>query len=524
MAVVPFVFANETGAIPLSQLDVNFANCKAFAETAGNVTGNIQSNITAVGTLTSLTVSGNAVISGNITAGNINANITIGGSNTQVLFNDNGVPNAVPGLTFNKSGNILSVTGNIQGNAAVVGNVIIALTGNIGTAANVTTFRLANNFPTTFFIGGNASNVFIANVNSTTTMSGNVAAGGNISATGNVTGNFIIGNISQATGLTKIVNGTSFANIATANGNIVLNTSGNTWTFDTTGNIVFGTGGMIRSKLYSGNTGVALFDSTANGEVSLNWNNNNFIYVDSTGSYMQSTGLDIVKLNSGQLSVGTGTTVAISATGNIQGANVRSLGVVFGNACLLTPGFISATGNAIVGGNLSVSGNASAPTAANGTNTTQLATTAFVNNTLVNTIPTGVITLWYGSLASIPAGWALCNGANGTPDLRDRFIVGAGNAYAVNATGGSANAVVVSHTHTATSTVSDPGHSHSYTTYASFQPQDGFTTSCWVGTANATTGSQVTGISVATSIANAGVSGTNANLPPYYALAYIMKL
>jgi hypothetical protein len=45
--------------------------------------------------------------------------------------------------------------------------------------------------------------------------------------------------------------------------------------------------------------------------------------------------------------------------------------------------------------------------------------------------------MWSGSIASIPAGWALCNGSNGTPDLRDRFVVGAGNTLAVGATGGS---------------------------------------------------------------------------------------
>ena len=71
MAVVPFVFADETGSIPLSQLDVNFANVKAFAETAGNVTGNIQANITAVGTLVSLTVSGN--VTAPLFQGNLNS-------------------------------------------------------------------------------------------------------------------------------------------------------------------------------------------------------------------------------------------------------------------------------------------------------------------------------------------------------------------------------------------------------------------------------------------------------------------
>jgi hypothetical protein len=50
----------------------------------------------------------------------------------------------------------------------------------------------------------------------------------------------------------------------------------------------------------------------------------------------------------------------------------------------------------------------------------------------------GMIILWSGSVVSIPAGWLLCNGASSTPDLRDRFVVGAGSTYAVDATGGSA--------------------------------------------------------------------------------------
>jgi hypothetical protein len=79
MAVVPYTFANQAGQIPLSELDVNFANVKAFAETAGNVTGNVQANITAVGTLTSLSVAGNIVASA-VTAnviGNVASMVTI---------------------------------------------------------------------------------------------------------------------------------------------------------------------------------------------------------------------------------------------------------------------------------------------------------------------------------------------------------------------------------------------------------------------------------------------------------------
>ena len=138
-----------------------------------------------------------------------------------------------------------------------------------------------------------------------------------------------------------------------------------------------------------------------------------------------------------------------------------------------------------------------------------------------NTVPSGLIAIWSGSTGSIPSGWLLCNGSNGTPDLRNSFILGAGNTYAVGATGGSTDAIVVSHTHTATSVVTDPGHNHSYTTSNGGAQPNGYIGSN--GNSSSTTGSAFTGITVATTNASTGTSGSGANLPPYYALAYIMK-
>jgi hypothetical protein len=129
-------------------------------------------------------------------------------------------------------------------------------------------------------------------------------------------------------------------------------------------------------------------------------------------------------------------------------------------------------------------------------------------------IPAGGIFLWSGSIGSIPAGYVLCNGSNGTPDLRDKFIVGAGSSYAVNATGGSADSIVVAHTHT----ITDPGHNHTVAgdgAGSNFPPLNSGTSATTVSTSTATTGITATN--------STGVSGTNANLPPYYALCYIMK-
>ena len=127
-------------------------------------------------------------------------------------------------------------------------------------------------------------------------------------------------------------------------------------------------------------------------------------------------------------------------------------------------------------------------------------------------VPTGGIILWSGAQAAIPTGWLLCDGTSGTPNLRDRFVVGAGSAYSVGATGGSADAIVVSHTHTAT--VTDPGHSHSFQkAFASFST--GLPSSSDNNGQQTTqvTTTATTGISVSNS--TTGSSGTNANLQPY---------
>jgi hypothetical protein len=159
-------------------------------------------------------------------------------------------------------------------------------------------------------------------------------------------------------------------------------------------------------------------------------------------------------------------------------------------------------------------------TLVSGTNIKTVNGTSLLGSGDVSTsLPTGIITLWSGSAASIPTGWLLCDGTNSTPDLRDRFVVGAGSTYAVGATGGSANATLVSHTHTAT--VTDPGHTHnlpgSTSSGGTVQTQLGVNSTAQ----NGTTTSASTGITVG--ISTEGSSATNANLPPYYALCYIMK-
>ena len=133
-------------------------------------------------------------------------------------------------------------------------------------------------------------------------------------------------------------------------------------------------------------------------------------------------------------------------------------------------------------------------------------------------LPSGCILIWSGSTGSIPSGFLLCDGTNGTPDLRNSFVLGAGNSYTVGQTGGSTDAIVVAHTHTAT--VTDPGHIHTLNTSNSATTYGGGP-SIFAASVGGQTNSAVTGITVANT--STGTSGTNANMPPYYALAYIMK-
>jgi microcystin-dependent protein len=129
-----------------------------------------------------------------------------------------------------------------------------------------------------------------------------------------------------------------------------------------------------------------------------------------------------------------------------------------------------------------------------------------------------MIMIWSGSVGSIPTGWVLCNGSNSTPDLRDKFVIGAGTSYAVGGTGGSKDAVVVSHTHTAT----DSGHTHTIAVANQSNVNDSTSGGDQRPQTSSTTLTTATGTANIT-VASTGVSGNNANLPPYYALCYIMK-
>ncbi len=140
-------------------------------------------------------------------------------------------------------------------------------------------------------------------------------------------------------------------------------------------------------------------------------------------------------------------------------------------------------------------------------------------------MPPGGIIMWSGSVASIPDGWGLCNGLNGTPDLRNRFIVGAGSTYAIGAAGGEdgvtlTEAQMPAHTH-------GPG---SYTgQYKTKETDDGATDghgaiTFWYGETGMQWSTEAYVRIIAGVSGSTGTGSSHENRPPYYALAYIMKL
>ena len=148
------------------------------------------------------------------------------------------------------------------------------------------------------------------------------------------------------------------------------------------------------------------------------------------------------------------------------------------------------------------------------------------------TIPAGLISMWSGSIGSIPSGWYLCDGSNGTPNLTDRFVIGAGSSYAVNGTGGVSSVTLVTgnmpaHTHTATSVVTDPSHSHGSTIGTGFISNGGSEQLAGGNNLNfgrpTATATASTGITVATTNASVGSGSSFSILNPYYALAFIQK-
>lgn len=181
--------------------------------------------------------------------------------------------------------------------------------------------------------------------------------------------------------------------------------------------------------------------------------------------------------------------------------------------------------------------------------TNKTLTNPIIDGTITGTgnfIQTGMIVMWSGTIANIPTGWVLCDGTNSTPDLRDKFIIGAaaddGGVAKTNVetsytqSGGQKDAALVTHTHSLSGSTASGG-SHNHDHQAAYHTQIRYSSAGTYynyggGTADdaayilrtSTHPGHVHSLSSGTATAPTGaVTADNKNLPPYFALAFIMK-
>jgi hypothetical protein len=506
-----FIYGTVVGSVAAGALDATTLGLLTPA--AANVTqfnvldqANIYSTIDSISTATgALTVSGGV---------GVGANINIGG-------------NLIAGGNANVAS--LAVSGQVNSDLYFWGKTVFVDGSPVQTAAQA-------------FTGGNITNAtrFLSTTQSTSSITGAVRVAGGLGVAGNV-------NIGSNIG---VVGFAGFGAAVTVIDRLNIGPASNV--------VIFGGNGGIRGTVVTaaqpGITSVgSLSGLSMSGNITAGSSNTHSIgdasvpFLDVFAFRTTSAFLNGQLTTASQPAItAVGTLGALSVTGNIAAGNVSATNGTFTDVqgtiltasqtnitAVGTLGSLAVTGN-ISANNVSINNtanfvgpvtfnsNAQGVTAAITDNSVNLATTEFVRNIL----PAGIVVMWSGAVINIPNGWFLCDGANSTPDLRDRFVIGAGSTYAVDATGGSANAIVVSHTHTAT--VTDPGHVHQMTrvltdanTDATFDAVSQFATNDDANYQNRNTDSAVTGISVG--ISTIGSSGTDANLPPYYALCYIMK-
>jgi hypothetical protein len=310
MTQVPYTFGTESSPIPLSQLDANFAVTPQFATTAGNVVNPIQANITSIGTLSSLSVTGNVNAGnvrttgsfssfGNIASGNVNTGglVSAFGNVTGGQFITNG--NAVAGnlntigvvtATGNVTGGNISTAGQISAQGNISSQGIISATGNIVTDA---TFigNFQGNITGNLSVGGSNTQVLFNS-------NGNVGAAGGltydsgantlgilgvVSAQGNIFG----GNLTVA-GITQL-SGTATAPTAltgTANNQVATTAFVNNQLNQYANNVAI-TGGNISANNITANT-VAVTNWTIkqiSNTLYFQFNGSNVAKLDSSGNF-----------------------------------------------------------------------------------------------------------------------------------------------------------------------------------------------------------------------------------------------
>ena len=407
---------------------------------SGNVTGTIQTaaqtNITSVGTLTGLNVSGTT----NIRDGNVLQFGTATNNNTRGFI----------GATETPDANLIIATSN---------NEAIAFKDN------------GINGTTNMLIRGDG-NVFISN--GELTVSGNINANGNIIGDNSTNISGIDGiTASTLTGSLQTAAQTNITSVGILNG---LSVDGNVL-LDNTSKYLSLKGALLDKD---GETG-------ANGEVlvstgsQVDWQNPNTL-----------TASNSIKITITENDNNTDFPITFSVAAGQSGGNTLHSDNQF---------TYNASSNVVTAGTFSGSG--SSLTSLNASNL-QSGTVADARLSNSSLFVQGMIMMYTGSTA--PSGWAICDGQNGTPDLRDRFIVGAGSAYSIGNTGGQ-NSVTL--------TVNQiPAHTHTYERTdvginVADRPWPANNNDCDMTTQNTS---------------STGGGQSHENRPPYYALMFIVKL
>jgi len=466
-----------------------------------------------------------------------------------------GFPVIKPGLTFNAGIGDITITANLVG--SVIGNLLGSVRGDVVgnvTATTVTATNLIGNLTTTTVSATNLIGTVTGNINSIRSSITNFSSANAVITGGRAT------NLIEVAATTLTVTNFGTGNVRITGGyiNNLANITADQSVFN---NVT--TGMLVSTDFSSSNvqvTGGSLTNLVNLQTQILQGDNFSSPNVQATGGSL--TG--ITNIDANQLLVTNFSSPNVQITsGNLLG--ITNANVAYGNVTFLTVANATINGGNIVNTPIynaqitnSTLVNPVATTQPANDRTTKLATTEFVHNV----VPTGAIIMWGGAVVAIPPGWQLCDGSNSTPDLRDRFIVGAGNSYGPGAFGGNTainlkTSQIPSHlhsisltgntntggTHTHTATVTDPGHLHN-SQYSNRTPIGtdtigagteigGMGTAFTFPTTTASTGVTVTVNSAADHIHSVTLTGNTGNTggtesvdirPQYYALCYIQKV
>ena len=430
----PVITGNSSGnQTPRSNTNLTFNSTNGTLSAtsfSGNLTGTIQTasqtNITSIGTLTALNVSGTT----NIRDGNVLQFGTATNNNIRGFI----------GATETADANLIIATSN---------NEAIAFKDN------------GINGTTNMIIRGDGNVVINNGTLTATSFSGDL--------TGNVTATTVSGTL-QTAAQTNITSVGTLSGL-TVDGNVLL---------DNTSRYLSLKGALLDKD---GETG-------ANGEVlvstgsQVDWQNPNTL-----------TASNSIKITITENDNDNNFPITFSVAAGQSGGNTLHSDNQF---------FYNASANVVTAGTFSGSG--ASLTSLNASNL-QSGTVADARLSNSSLFVTGMIIMWNSTVASIPTGWVLCDGNNSTPDLRNRFVVGAGTGgnYSPGDTGG-ANSVTL--------TVAQiPAHTHTYERTdvginVNDRPWPASNNDCDMTTQNTS---------------STGGGQSHENRPPYYALCYIMK-